>query len=72
MILEIKKIGVLLENDPTLRRSIRLRNPYVDPMSLLQIDLLERWRKTDRTDESSLKALFATVNGIASGLRKTG
>ncbi|MGH8225747.1 MAG: phosphoenolpyruvate carboxylase, partial [Gammaproteobacteria bacterium] len=62
----------LLDGDPTLQRSIRLRNPYVDPMSLLQVDLLARWREQDRPDDILLDALFATINGIAQGLQNTG
>ena len=62
----------LLDSDPTLQRSIRLRNPYVDPMNVLQVDLLRRWRATDRRDEGLLDALLATVNGIARGLQNTG
>jgi phosphoenolpyruvate carboxylase len=61
----------LLENNPVLARSIRLRNPYVDPMSLIQVDLLER--KRGGTDTEALNyALGATINGIAAGLHNTG
>ncbi|MDH3902760.1 MAG: phosphoenolpyruvate carboxylase, partial [Xanthomonadales bacterium] len=72
MILSIKEQGELLDSEPTLQRSIRLRNPYVDPMSLLQVDLLKRWRAGDRQDNSLLEALLVTVNGIARGLQNTG
>lgn len=71
-ILALKGRKVLLDDDPSLRRAILLRNPYVDPMSLLQVDLLRRWRDTGRTDEALLQALFATVRGIAEGLQNTG
>ena len=57
---------------PTLQRSIRLRNPYVDPMSLLQVDLLKRWRAVQCQDEALLEALLITVNGIARGIQNTG
>jgi phosphoenolpyruvate carboxylase len=69
-ILRIKQQQILLEKDNTLRRSIRLRNPYVDPMSLLQIDLLRRWRQSN--DEVLFNALIASVNGIARGLQDSG
>ena len=59
----------LLEKNDTLRRSIRLRNPYVDPMSLLQVELLKRWRTGNREDDTLLTALVASVNGIARGLQ---
>ncbi len=62
----------VLEGEPLLARSIRLRNPYVDPMSLLQVDLLRRWRATDRSDRELERALFTTVRGIARGLQSTG
>lgn len=71
-ILDLQGRETLLEADPVLRRSIRLRNPYVDPMSLLQVDLLRRWRATDRQDDDLLHALLASVHGIAQGLRNTG
>lgn len=71
-VLRIKRSDALLAQDPTLQRSIRLRNPYVDPMSLLQVDLLRRWRATDRQDDDLLHALFTTVKGIAQGLQNTG
>ena len=72
MILSIKEHEDLLDGEPTLQRSIRLRNPYVDPMSLLQVDLLKRWRATQSQDEDLLEALLVTVNGIARGIQNTG
>ena len=71
-VLTIKNQKVLLENQNTLRRSIRLRNPYVDPMSLLQVDLLRRWRDGGRQDEGLFSALLASINGIARGLQDSG
>jgi phosphoenolpyruvate carboxylase len=62
----------LLEREPMLQRAIRLRNPYVDPMSLLQVDLLRRWRATDRKDVDLERALLTCVKGIARGLQNTG
>ena len=62
---------VLLETNPVLSRSIRLRNPYVDPMSLIQVELLRRKRAGDSSD-SLQRAIAATINGIAAGLRNTG
>lgn len=71
-ILDLKVEDELLAHDLRLRQSIRLRNPYVDPISLLQIDLLTRWRATERNDDDLLHALIATVNGIAAGIQNTG
>jgi phosphoenolpyruvate carboxylase len=71
-VLAIRNADTLLANDHRLRMSIRLRNPYVDPISLLQVDLLTRWRKAGRMDDALLHALVATINGIAAGLQNTG
>lgn len=71
-VLRVKETDHLLAGDPRLAQSIRLRNPYVDPINLLQIDLLARWRAGDCEDETLLRALVATVNGIAQGLQNTG
>ena len=62
----------LLDRDPTLQRSIELRNPYVDPINLLQVDLLRRWRETGRQDRDLFEALLACIAGIAEGLQSTG
>ncbi|WP_310055156.1 phosphoenolpyruvate carboxylase [Agrilutibacter niabensis] len=62
----------LLADDPRLRRSIRLRNPYLDPISVLQVDLLARWRAGGSVDDAMLQTLIATVNGIAAGIQNTG
>ena len=62
----------LLDSDPTLQRSIKLRNPYIDPMHLMQVDLLRRWRATQRQDPALFGALRATISGIAQGLQATG
>jgi len=71
-LLRLNGHGVLLQESPRLAASIRLRNPYVDPMSLLQVDLLQRWRATDCGDDELLQALVACVNGVAQGLQNTG
>ncbi|HTZ89475.1 MAG TPA: phosphoenolpyruvate carboxylase [Alloacidobacterium sp.] len=61
----------LLEKNRMLAHSIRLRNPYVDPMSLIQVDLLRRKRAGEDTDEIN-RAIAGTINGISAGLRNTG
>ena len=71
-ILELKKLDVLLDDQPVLQRNIRLRNPYVDPLHHLQIDLLRRWRDGGREEGETLEALKATVKGIALGIQNTG
>ena len=71
-ILRLKGSSELLEYDRRLQRTIRLRNPYVDPISVLQLDLLQRWRAGERKDEDLFEGLVSTVNGIARGLQNTG
>jgi phosphoenolpyruvate carboxylase len=76
MILAITGQKTLLENNPVLERSIRLRNPYVDPMSLIQVELIRRKRAAiaeGKPDSPELnRAISATINGISAGLRNTG
>jgi phosphoenolpyruvate carboxylase len=80
MILAITGQSTLLENNPVLERSIRLRNPYVDPMSLIQVELIRRKRAfeaaggdADSSESQALnRAITATINGISAGLRNTG
>ena len=72
LILKHSDHEVLLEGDITLQRAIMLRNPYVDPMSLMQVDLLSRWRASGCEDEEIFDALLASVNGIAQALQNTG
>ena len=59
----------LLDNNPTLQGSIALRNPYVDPMSFLQVELLRRKREGEDAGD---RALLLSMGGIAQGLRNTG
>ena len=76
MLLQVTAQQELLERNPVLNRSIRLRNPYVDPMSLLQVELIRRKRaaaKTGNAESAELdRAISATINGISAGLRNTG
>jgi phosphoenolpyruvate carboxylase len=76
MLLAITKQQRLLETNPVLERSIRLRNPYVDPMSLIQVELIRRKRVAiaqGQPDSPELnRAISATINGISAGLRNTG
>jgi phosphoenolpyruvate carboxylase len=71
-ILELKQLDQLLDDQRVLQRNIRLRNPYVDPLHLLQIDLLRRWRAGGSEDDALLEALKATIKGIALGIQNTG
>jgi phosphoenolpyruvate carboxylase len=71
MILRLTGHKKLLGTNPVLARSIRLRNPYVDPMSLIQVALLRRKQGGAESEELNY-ALAATINGISAGLRNTG
>ena len=74
-ILHITRQHSLLANQPVLQHSIRVRNPYVDPLNFIQIDLLRRYRALDPESEAAeqlLEAIFLTINGIAAGLKNTG
>ncbi|HEX6306980.1 MAG TPA: phosphoenolpyruvate carboxylase [Longimicrobiales bacterium] len=71
ILLDITGQTELLEQNPVLANSIRLRNPYVDPLSLIQVSLLRRRRRGEDSEELNY-ALAATINGISAGLRNTG
>ena len=66
----------LMEADPVIQRSVQLRNPYVDPLNYIQIEMLKRLRALDdpegRDAERLREVIVLTVNGIAAGLRNTG
>ena len=71
MILRLTGQRELLSGNLVLARSIRLRNPYVDPLSLIQVALLRRKQNGEEGEDLDY-ALAATINGIAAGLRNTG
>ncbi len=74
-IVSVSKQKSLLENNPMLQRSITLRNPYVDPMSYMQVELLRRLREEKLTESMRREleeVMFSCINGIAAGLRNTG
>ena len=71
MLLDVTGQNHLLAREPVLHRSIQRRNPYVDPLSFIQIELLNRLRADGTSDERLRTALLA-INGIASGLKNTG
>lgn len=65
----------ILSNSPVIKKSISLRNPYVDPLSYLQVLLLKEFRQKAEQEEDfqeTLQIVLLTINGIASGLRNTG
>ena len=86
-IMHITGQPAILANSPVLGRSVRLRNPYIDPMSAVQVSLIERWHEAKRTNPENAAPsigtstspartlgpiLALTINGIAAGLQSTG
>jgi phosphoenolpyruvate carboxylase len=73
VVLDVTGRAQLLADNPVLRRSIDVRNPYVDPINLVQIELLRRLRRDgEEADSQVWRAFMVTVNGIAAGMRNTG
>src|SRR5262245_13937775 len=72
-VLEIVEADALLDRHPVLQRSIALRNPYVDPMNAIQVDLLRRYRAADEAGRELVRRpLLRSIAGIAAALRNTG
>jgi phosphoenolpyruvate carboxylase len=71
-VLEVTGHEDLLAENQVLRRSINVRNPYVDPINLVQIELLCRMRRAEAEDPRLRDAFVVTVNGIAAGMRNAG
>jgi phosphoenolpyruvate carboxylase len=74
-LLRITEQEHLLDNSPVLQRSIRLRNPYVDPLSYIQVSLLKRFRSPPENSperEAMAHPLLLTIAGISSGMMNTG
>ncbi len=81
VIRRITGLGAMLDNQPVLQKSIRLRNPYVDPLSYLQVELLKRLRALPSDDASEAMkiarrdlraAVLLSINGVAAGMKNTG
>jgi phosphoenolpyruvate carboxylase len=75
-ILEATEHRELMDDDPVIQRSVHLRNPYVDPLNYLQVEMLRRLRALPDPDgpeaERHREVIVVTINGIAAGLRNTG
>jgi phosphoenolpyruvate carboxylase len=70
-LLDITESTELLASNPALARSFRNRQPYLDPLNHLQVDLLRRYRAGDTADQAK-RAILLSINGIAAGLRNSG
>jgi phosphoenolpyruvate carboxylase len=72
-LLDVTGNAELLGDEPVIRRSIELRNPYTDVLNLLQVELIRRYREADETSRDALRqALFLSINGIAAAMQSTG
>ena len=73
-ILSITGGKALLDHDKSLQRTLALRNPYIDPISFIQIDLIKKYRnaKDEKKRNELLNILRSSINGIAAGIRNTG
>jgi phosphoenolpyruvate carboxylase len=74
-VLKVAGIRTLLANDPILRLSLTRRDPYLDPLAYLQVDLLRKYRDETQSEEDRMQwqaGLLSSINGIAAGLRNTG
>ena len=69
-LLDITGHTIPLEDEPVVRQSVDVRNTYVVPLNLLQVELLSRMRESE--DDKVLDALLVAINGIAAGMRNTG
>ncbi len=75
VLLDVAGQDRLLAHSPVIEKSIRLRNPYTDVLNLVQLELMQRWRKggAEGDDAEALReALFVSVNGIAAAMQSTG
>ena len=76
MILLVSGHRELMETEPVIQRSVQLRNPYIDPLNFIQVDMLRRLRRIEDPNSAEAQALreviVLTINGIAAGLRNTG
>jgi phosphoenolpyruvate carboxylase len=76
MVLDVTGHAELMDADPVIQRSVHLRNPYVDPLNYIQVEMLRRLRALANQDGAEAEALrevvVMTINGIAAGLRNTG
>ncbi|MGI8314752.1 phosphoenolpyruvate carboxylase [Halobacillus mangrovi] len=72
VLLQISGDQELLDHQPTIKDSVRLRNPYVDPLNFLQVELIKELRQNEDINDDILKEVLLTISGIAAGLRNTG
>jgi phosphoenolpyruvate carboxylase len=75
-VLSVTAHAELMDDDPIIQRAVHLRNPYVDPLNYIQVEMLRRLRALPDPEspaaEPLREVLVMTINGIAAGLRNTG
>lgn len=71
-LLQISSNEALLSHSPNIKESVHLRNPYVDPLNILQVDLIRKLRETPNPSEELETDVLLTINGVAAGLVNTG
>jgi phosphoenolpyruvate carboxylase len=72
ILLSITEDNELLDHTPNIKESVFRRNPYVDPLNFLQVELIKQLRKQDEPSEELLTEVLLTISGISAGLRNTG
>ncbi|RHW38089.1 phosphoenolpyruvate carboxylase [Neobacillus notoginsengisoli] len=72
VLLAISGDSELLDHSPNIKDSVRRRNPYVDPLNFIQIELIKELRNMEEPDEELMTEVLLTISGIAAGLRNTG
>ncbi|CEG27030.1 phosphoenolpyruvate carboxylase [Bacillus sp. B-jedd] len=72
ILLAISSDNELLDHSPNIKDSVRRRNPYVDPLNFIQIELIKELRDMEEPDEELMVQVLLTISGIAAGLRNTG
>ena len=72
VLLKISGNEDLLSHTPNIRESVHRRNPYVDPLNFLQVDLIRKLRETEDPSDELVTEVLLTINGVAAGLVNTG
>ncbi|WP_102346233.1 phosphoenolpyruvate carboxylase [Bacillus sp. Marseille-P3661] len=72
LLLAISDNQELLDHTPNIKESVHLRNPYVDPLNFLQVELIKELRESDENKDDLLTEVLLTISGVAAGLRNTG
>lgn len=72
ILLKITCMDELLDHIPNIRESVYRRNPYVDPLNFMQVDLIQKMRESDEQSEELLTEVLLTISGVAAGLVNTG